>query len=341
MVDEGRLVAPVRCPVVEIRRGLRALPAAEGPTAVTVGFFDGVHRGHHAILARTVQVGRARGLRPVAITFDRHPRETLSPGKEPPLLTTLDRKVTLIAEAGIEELVALEFDQAFAEWPPEAFVRRILVEGLHTAHAVIGANFTFGHKAAGNLALLSEMGPGHGFSVEGVSLLQVGGRTVSSSAIREGLAAGDLGWPTEALGRRFVVDGRVVPGAGRGGAVLGFPTANLEVPPKMLVPGRGIYAGRAYGEGLVHVAAISVGTNPTFGGEPLHVEAYLLDFDGDLGGRPLAVEFWERLRDEARFDSPRALAEQIAQDVARTRLAVPAERLGEAGPGSAAGRVVG
>ena len=154
------------------KAALRALPAAEGPTAVTVGFFDGVHRGHHAILARTVQVGRARGLRPVAITFDRHPRETLSPGKEPPLLTTLDRKVTLIAEAGIEELVALEFDQAFAEWPPEAFVRRILVEGLHTAHAVIGANFTFGHKAAGNLALLSEMGPGHGFSVEGVSLLQ-------------------------------------------------------------------------------------------------------------------------------------------------------------------------
>jgi riboflavin kinase/FMN adenylyltransferase len=328
---------------VEIRRGLQSLPLDVGPTAVTVGFFDGVHRGHQAVLGRTVQVGRERGLPPVAITFDRHPREVLTPGKEPPLLTTLDRKASLIAAVGIEDLVVLEFNEAFARWPPEDFVERVLVAGLHMAHAVIGSNFTFGHKASGNLTLLAEWGPAHGFYVEGVSLFQVGGRTVSSSSIREALAAGDLVWPTEALGRRFVVDGRVVPGAGRGATTLGFPTANLHVPPRMLIPGGGVYAGKAHVRGEEYVAAINVGTNPTFGEEPLHVEAHLLDFQGgDLTGVPLAVEFWERLRDEVRFNSAEELARRIAEDVARTRAAVPRERVAEqASREPGAGRVVG
>jgi riboflavin kinase/FMN adenylyltransferase len=157
-------------------------------------------------------------------------------------------------------------------------------------------------------------------------LVHVGGRRVSSSSVREALAVGDLDWPDRALGRRFVLDGEVVAGAGRGKG-LGYPTANLRTWPRLLLPGSGIYAGVAEAGGERHVAAISVGTNPTFGAEPLHVEAYLLDYGGaELRGSPLGVEFWARLRDERWFDSPAALAEAIAGDVERTRSLVPEPR---------------
>jgi riboflavin kinase/FMN adenylyltransferase len=182
----------------------------------------------------------------------------------------------------------------------------------------VGSNFTFGHKAVGNLATLLGLGASRGFTTEGVPLLEIDGRPASSSSIREALAAGDLAWPMEALGRRFEVDGRVVAGAGRG-AGMGWPTANLEVPPRMLIPGGGIYAGAVTVDGRAYAAAISVGTNPTFGREPLHIEAFLLDFEGDLRGRPMAVEFWQRLRDERRFESTGELSAQIGEDVERTR----------------------
>ncbi|HXF57895.1 MAG TPA: bifunctional riboflavin kinase/FAD synthetase [Actinomycetota bacterium] len=307
---------------MEVVRGLAALPLKTGPTAVTVGFFDGVHRGHQAVVRRTVEAARERGLVPVAVTFDRHPREVLTPGREPPLLTTLERKASLLEALGVEVLVVLEFTEEFSRWPPEAFVERVLVGGLRAAHAVVGSNFTFGHRAAGNLPLLTELGAAHGFSVEGVGLLRLGGRAVSSSSIREALLQGDLAWPEEALGRRFVLDGRVVPGAGRGAALLGFPTANLEVYPRLLIPGAGIYAGRAFIRGEAWAAAVSVGTNPTFGGEPLHVEAHLLDFERDILGEPVAIEFWARLRDEVAFETVEDLVRQIKEDVERTRALV-------------------
>jgi len=194
----------------------------------------------------------------------------------------------------------------------------VLVGGLHAGHCVMGANFTFGHKAAGTVELLIERGPALGFTAESVELLEVDGRRVSSSSIRDALSRGDLEWPRVALGRRFVLDGTVVSGAGRGQG-LGFPTANLRTGPRLLLPGRGIYAGRAVVDGAGYVAAISVGTNPTFGTEPLHVEAYLLDFDGDLVGSQIAVEFWAYLRDEERFDTPEQLSVAIGEDVRRTR----------------------
>jgi riboflavin kinase / FMN adenylyltransferase len=306
---------------MDLARGMGSLPLLGGPAAVTIGFFDGVHRGHQTVLRRTVDVAAARGLRPIAVTFDRHPREVLDPGAEPPLLTTLERKALLISELGIETLVVLDFTDDFSRWPPEDFVERVLVGGVHAEHAVVGSNFTFGFKATGNLAVLTDLGVVHGFSVEAVSLLKLDGQPVSSSSIREAVAAGDLEWPTLALGRRYVLDGVVTTGAGRGKG-LGFPTANLAVPPRMLLPAEGVYAGRAYlGDGSVP-AAINIGTNPTFGGEPLHAEAFLLDFDRDLIGQPLALEFWERLRDETRFDSSEDLTRQIKEDVERTRALV-------------------
>jgi riboflavin kinase / FMN adenylyltransferase len=188
---------------------------------------------------------------------------------------------------------------------------------------VMGANFTFGHRAAGTMETLRELGARLGLSAEAVDLVELGGRRVSSSSIREALAAGDLGWPHRALGRRFVLDGEVVGGRGRG-RELGFPTANLRTWPRLLLPGQGIYAGVGELRGRRFLAAIDVGTNPTFGLEPLHVEAFLLDFDGNgLSGERLSLEFWARLRDEERYDLVEELVAAIAGDVERTRAIVP------------------
>jgi riboflavin kinase/FMN adenylyltransferase len=267
----------------------------------------------------------------VAVTFEPHPTVVLSPPNVPPLLTSLERKAELIAAIGMDVLVVLHFDAELASWPAERFAAEILGEDLHAAHVVVGANFTFGKAAQGTVESLARLGGDLGFVAEGVPLVERGGRVVSSSSIRQAVSEGDLAWPAEALGRPFDIEGRVVAGAGRG-IGLGFPTANLEVPAGMLLPRRGVYAGRARiaaadggpdtgptGPAMAYAAAINVGTNPTFGGEPLHVEAFLLDVDVQLRGRTLAIEFVERLRDEERFDSVDALIKQMHLDVARTR----------------------
>jgi riboflavin kinase/FMN adenylyltransferase len=307
---------------VERLSGLGTLPLDLGRTVVTVGFFDGVHLGHRAVLATTVAAARARGVPAVAVTFDRHPREVITPGREPRLLTTVERKADLIEATGVDVLLVLEFTEAFSRWPAERFMAEVLRDGLRAEHAVMGASFTFGHRALGNVDRLVAEGGTYGFTAERVELLALGERTVSSSSIREALAEGDLDWPRRALGRRFVLDGTVVGGAGRGHG-LGYPTANLRTWPRLLLPGQGIYAGRVGVDGTSHVAAIDVGTNPTFGTEPLHVESFLLDFDGDLVGREMAVEFWAYLRPEVRFDSPEELVTAMDDDVRRTRALVP------------------
>jgi riboflavin kinase/FMN adenylyltransferase len=301
--------------------GLEALPLVPSRSVVTVGFFDGVHLGHRVVLEATVAAARARGVPAVAVTFDRHPREILTPGREPRLLTTVERKATLIEETGIDVLVVLEFTLEFSRWPADRFMAEVLRDGVHAEHCVMGANFTFGHKALGTVDTLIENGGRYGFGAERVALRDLEGLTVSSSALREAISRGDLEWARRALGRRFVLDGTVVSGAGRGQG-LGYPTANLRTWPRLLLPGQGIYAGRARVEGRAPVAAIDVGTNPTFGTEPLHVESYLLDFDGDLVGRPMAVEFWAFLRPEVRFESPEELVAAMDDDVERTRALV-------------------
>jgi riboflavin kinase / FMN adenylyltransferase len=312
---------------MDIVRGLEALPLPDGPSVVTVGFFDGVHLGHREVLRRTVESAREREARSVAVTFDRHPRETLTPGQEPRLLTTLERKASLIDACGIDVMVVLGFTKEFSQVSAEAFVRDVLVGGLHAVDARVGAHFTFGHRAAGTVATLREVGEPLGMTADEVGLFALEGQVVSSSSIREAVASGDLIWPRTALGRRYVVDGEVVAGAGRGKG-LGYPTANLRTWPRLLLPGQGIYAGVAeLQDGTRHLAAIDVGTNPTFGTEPLHVEAFLLDFpDEELRGDTLTVEFWERLRDEVRFDSVDELVAAIADDVGRTRAVVSPER---------------
>jgi riboflavin kinase/FMN adenylyltransferase len=298
--------------------GLQALPVAHPSTVVTVGFFDGVHLGHRAVLETTVAWARDLGLPAVAVTFDRHPREVLTPDRVPRLLTTVERKARLIERTGIDVLLVLEFTEEFSRWPAERFIAEVLRDGLHAWRCVMGANFTFGHRAQGTVDLLIAKGHEYGFTAERVGIRELGGRPVSSSSIRDALAEGELEWPHRALGRRFVLDGTIVSGAGRGHD-LGYPTANLRTWPRLLLPGHGIYAGRAEVDGIGHVAAIDVGTNPTFGTEPLHVESHLLDFDGDLLGREMAVEFWAYLRPELKFDSPEDLVAAMDEDVRRTR----------------------
>ena len=312
---------------MDVRHGLDALPLDDRPSIATVGFFDGVHRGHQAVFDRVRAEARARDMRSVAVTFDRHPREVLTPGREPRLMTTVERRAELIAACGIDVLVVLPFDRDFSMVPADAFVADILVGGVHAVHAAMGANFTFGFKALGTMENLSQLGGPFGLTSEAVPLVEIEGRTVSSTSIREALAAGDLAWPREALGRRFVLDGEVVTGHGRGKG-LGYPTANLRTWPRLLLPGQGIYAGVAEHRGLRYRTAFDVGTNPTFGVEPLHVEAFLLDYEGqDLPGEPLSIEFWARVRDEEKYDDLEALVAAIARDVAFARDLIPPEAL--------------
>lgn len=313
---------------MQIVRGIEALPLNGEPCVATVGFFDGVHLGHRAVFTRVVERARADGVRSVAVTFDRHPREVLHPGSEPRLLTSVDRKAALIEACGIDVLVVLEFDRDFSLITAEDFVRDVVAHGLHARHVAMGANFTFGFKAFGTMENLPELAAPFGITAESVPLLQLDGRAVSSTSVREGLGAGDLDWPLRSMGRRFVLDGEVVTGHGRG-KDLGFPTANLQTWPRLLLPGQGIYAGVAEHRGRRYRTALDVGTNPTFGVEPLHVEAFLLEYEGgDLPGEPLSLEFWARLRDEEKYDSIEVLIEAIDRDVARTRELVTDGTLG-------------
>ena len=317
----------IRSAAVDVVRGIRSLPLAKEPSVATVGFFDGVHLGHQAVLQTVVRRAGEQGVRSVAITFDRHPREVLAPGSEPRLLTTVERKAELIAASGIDVLVVLTFDRDFSLIPAGDFVRDVLVRGVHAVHVAMGVNFTFGFKARGTMRTLPGLAAPFGLGVEAVDLVELGDRVVSSTSIRGALSSGDLEWPLSALGRRFILDGEVVTGHGRGRG-LGYPTANLRTWPRLLLPGQGIYAGVAEHRGRRYRAAIDCGTNPTFGVEPLHVESFLLDFDGELPGEPLSIGFWSRLRDEVRYDSVDELVSAIEADVTRTRELIPDAAVG-------------
>jgi riboflavin kinase/FMN adenylyltransferase len=263
--------------------------------AVAVGSFDGVHRGHRAV----IDAVRATGLVPTVVTFDPHPRIAL--GNRVELLTTLERRLELLEDAGVEDVLVAAFTPELQQLAPEEFAERYL-SALGVEVVVAGADFRFGVRRSGDLALLERLG----FRVVVVPDLP----GVSSTAIRSALAEGDVAAAARMLGRPFELDGTVVAGDQRGGT-LGYPTANLRLEPDLACPSYGIYAGL----GLGHRAAISIGTNPHYGGTERRIEPYLLDFDGDLYGRRLVVELWERLRDEAVFESEDALVEQIALDV--------------------------
>ena len=289
------------------------------PSVVSIGFFDGVHRGHQTIIKRAARLAESAGVRSVVVTFDRHPQEVVNPGSQPKLLMTLGRRARTLAAQGVDLVVVMPFDDGLRHLPPEGFVDRVLVEPLQAQRVVVGANFRFGHGAAGDVQTLNGLGPSRGFTAEAVTLLELDGVVISSTEIRRAIDEGDVGLAQRMLGRPHAVDGIVVRGDARG-AGLGYPTANLQVGRRAAVPARGIYAGAfTLGDGTSHPCVTNVGINPTFGGQELRVEAHLLDFSGDLYGREAAVDFRHRLRDEEKFDSVEALVEQIDRDAAEAR----------------------
>jgi riboflavin kinase / FMN adenylyltransferase len=342
---------------VERWMGLGEVPGGWGPSVVTIGVFDGVHRGHQAIVARAAATARNLGLPLVVVTFEPHPAEVIRPGSHPAQLCTLQRRVQLLEELGADAVCVLEFTLEFSRLSPAEFVRTVLADRLHTRRIMVGENFRFGHRAAGDLALLAELGDKYDFQAEGVPLLAQDGVTMSSSAIRDLVAAGDVAGAARGLGRPHRVEGVVVRGEQRGRA-LGFPTANLATVEHAAIPADGVYAGwlarldaggqqtgrgreRSAGAGKAvpgrarsaragetgrWPAAISVGTNPTFDGRHRVVEAYALDRDDlDLYGVHVAVDFAARLRGMVRFDSVGALIDQMHADSAQARALVAAD----------------
>jgi riboflavin kinase/FMN adenylyltransferase len=271
------------------------------PRAVAIGTFDGVHRGHLAALEAAI----GTGLAPTAVTFDPHPRIAL--GNRVELITTLERRLELLAEAGMEAALVAAFTPELQRLRPEQFADSYL-RAIGVEAVAAGPDFRFGAKRSGDLALLERLG----FTV--LEVPEVAG--VSSTAIREALGTGDVVAAARMLGRPYELDGIVVTGDQRGGT-LGYPTANIALEPTLVCPAYGIYAGAA----LDHRAAVSIGTNPHYGGTERRIEPHLLDFDGDLYGRRLVIELWQRLRDEATFTSEAELVEQIGLDVTATRAA--------------------
>ncbi|GGF38479.1 riboflavin biosynthesis protein [Marmoricola endophyticus] len=307
---------------MQIWRSLEEIPDGLDPTVVVVGNFDGVHLGHRAVVAQACAQAADDATRVVAVTFDPHPMAVLRPEHAPQMLTTLEQRARLLAEAGVDDVFAIPFSREVASWSPEEFVQRVLVDALHARTVVVGANFRFGAKAAGDVALLQRVGPDHGFTTRAVPL-DGGPQVWSSTYVRACLAAGDVEGAAQALGRAYALAGTVVRGDQRG-RELGYPTANVP-PGVQAVPADGVYAGhlRRLDEpgALALPAAISVGTNPTFDGtRERRVEAYVIDrVDLELYSVEVEVDFVARVRGMTRFDSVEELVEQMALDVRRCR----------------------
>lgn len=303
-------------------RGLDGVPSGWGRSVVTVGVFDGMHRGHQQLVARAVRTAEERGLPAVLVTFDPHPAELVRPGSHPARLTSLRRRADLAAELGIDAFCVLPFTPELSRTEPGAFAHHVLVERLHAAAVVVGRNFRFGHHAAGDVALLGELGGRFGFAVEGLDLTGDDGVTFSSTYVRACIDAGDVAAAAAALGRPHRIEGVVVHGARRG-RDLGFPTANIATAPYTALPADGVYAGRfvigTHGNQRLLPTAISVGTNPTFSGRVRTLEAYVLDVDEDFYGHQVAVDLVARLRSQQHYDDVDALIAQMHRDVARTR----------------------
>ncbi len=306
---------------MHIWRSIDEVPPGLGPTAVVIGNFDGVHLGHRHVLRRAREVADERGLTLVAVTFDPHPMAVLRPEHAPTSLTSLETRAELLADCGADDVLVLPFDRGVAAWTPEEFVERVLVNTLHAAAVVVGANFRFGNRAAGDVTTLRETGARHGFEAEGIAL-DGGPQVWSSTYVRTCLATGDVAGAAEALGRAYAVRGTVVRGDQRG-RELGYPTANVPTSTLTAAPADGVYAGwlRRLDTGEAFPAAISVGTNPTFDGRrERRVESYVLDRDDlELYGVEVEVSFVERLRGMVAFESVEALVEQMGADVDRAR----------------------
>ncbi len=320
-------------------RGQDDIPSDWGRCVLTIGVFDGVHRGHAELIARAVKAGRERGVPTVLMTFDPHPMEVVFPGSHPAQLTTLPRRAELAEQLGIDVFLVMPFNTDFMKLSPERYIHELLVERLHVLDVVVGENFTFGKKATGNVATLRKAGERFGFSVESVSLVAEQHRsetvTFSSTYIRACVDAGDVVAAAEALGRPHRVEGVIVRGEGRGRG-LGYPTANVSPPIYAAIPADGVYAAwftvLGPGPGLTsmvpgqrYLSAVSVGTNPTFSGRTRTVEAFVLDVEADLYGQHVAVDFVARIRGQRKFASVDELIAAMGRDTEKARTILAAQ----------------
>ncbi|RDG34550.1 bifunctional riboflavin kinase/FAD synthetase [Streptomyces corynorhini] len=304
-------------------RGLEDIPQDWGRSVVTIGSYDGVHRGHQLIIGRAVERARELRVPSVVVTFDPHPSEVVRPGSHPPLLAPHHRRAELMADLGVDALLILPFTVAFSKLSPADFIVKVLVDKLHARAVIEGPNFRFGHRAAGNVGVLADLGPTYDYEVEVIDLHVSGeaggGEPFSSTLTRRLVAEGDVAGAAEILGRPHRVEGVVVRGAQRG-RELGFPTANVETLPHTAIPADGVYAGWLTADGERMPAAISVGTNPQFDGTERTVEAYAIDRVGlDLYGLHVTVDFQAYVRGQRKFDSIEGLLEAMADDVKRAR----------------------
>ncbi|MFF1560174.1 bifunctional riboflavin kinase/FAD synthetase [Streptomyces sp. NPDC058279] len=307
-------------------RGLEDIPDDWGRSVVTIGSYDGVHRGHQLIIGRAVAKARELGVPSVVVTFSPHPSEVVRPGSHPPILATYERRAELMARLGVDALLILPFTAEFSQLSPADFIVKVLVDKLHARAVIEGPNFRFGHKAAGNVDFLRELGTTYDYEVEVVDLVvrgeAGGGVPFSSTLARKLVAEGDMEGVAEILGRPHRVEGVVVRGAQRG-RELGYPTANVETQPHTAIPADGVYAGWLTADGERMPAAISVGTNVQFDATERTVEAYAIDrFGLDLYGMHVAVDFLAYVRGMAKFESLDGLLEAIADDVKRSRVLV-------------------
>jgi riboflavin kinase/FMN adenylyltransferase len=286
-------------------------------TAVTVGNFDGLHLGHQKILQTVRERARATGQRAAVITFDPHPMRVLRPESAPLMIQTLSQRLGGFEQMGLDAALVLRFDRALSLVSAEEFIERILVGGVRAGAILVGANFRFGHRGAGDVRLLGEFGKRDGFDVEIVPPVEVGGQIVSSTAIRGAVASGDVAGAIPLLGRAFSLTGEIRAGAGRGRTIL-FPTLNLA-PEQELLPRLGVYATESAVGGRLYSSVTNVGTRPTFNGAGVTVESHLFGFSENLAGGPMEVRFHMRIRDEQKFSGPDALRAQIERDIEAAR----------------------
>jgi riboflavin kinase/FMN adenylyltransferase len=280
---------------------------------LTIGVFDGVHLGHKYLISKLKELAREQGYSSGVITFRQHPQEVLSPQTKLPFLTDLGQRIKLLKNEGVEAVIPLSFTPELASLSPEKFLG-FLKKHLRMRGLVIGPDFALGRNREGNTDALRRLGQEMGFSVTVVPPMIIDGEVVSSTAIRNALASGDMKRVRKLFGRPFRLHGRVITGARRG-VELGFPTANMDINPQQALPAEGVYVSQAYIDGGTYAAMTNIGQRPTFGGGERLVEVYLLDYHSDLYGQELAIDIIERLRDEKKFDTPEQLKKQIAEDV--------------------------
>jgi len=291
------------------------LNACGRKACLAIGFFDGVHLGHQQIIRQTIADARQHEALALVLTFDRHPNTVVAPGRVPPLIYSLSQKIRAIESVGPDTLLLIHFDQAFSQQTGELFIRGLARDFGHLQSLSVGSNFVFGHKRSGNVELLKKLGAELNFTVHGMAAVALDGKAVSSTRIREAIAAGNLDSASQMLGRAYSIAGSVVHGDGLG-RQLGYPTANLDVI-GLALPPNGVYAVHAQICNQVHRAVLNIGHRPTLQSPKpqLRVEAYLIDFNGDLYGQELEIIFADKLRAEKKFASLDELREQIGRDI--------------------------